>query len=223
MTHQLTQKERLLLQDQLNHEEMCIKKYSGYARHAQDQEVKRMFNEFAQMEESHYNTLQGFLGGQGGQTGQIGQGGQAGQGGQTGRPGQGGQFRQGEQNVQGRKGEQQAHMAGEKDPQHGGDSAKGSTFRPFLQETGILGGLGIGLERPDRAHQGPTSGTQADEAMLTDMLMTEKYISGTYDTTIFETVNPNIRQALQHIQKEEQHHGEKIFKHMQDHGMYTPQ
>lgn len=214
MTHQLTQKEKLLLQDQLNHEEMCIKKYSGYARHTQDPEVRRMFNEFAQMEESHYNTLQGFLSGQVGQTGQ---------GGQRGQAGQGGQFRQGEQHVQGRPGEQQAQPAGEKGGQHAGESGKEGSFRPFLQETGILGGLGIGMERPDKAHQGPTSGTQADESMLTDMLMTEKYISGTYDTTIFEAVDPNIRQALQHIQKEEQQHGEKIFKYMQDHGMYSPQ
>ena len=47
-------------------------------------------------------------------------------------------------------------------------------------------------------------------------------MSGTYDTAIFESANPNIRQALQHIQKEEQQHGEGIFNYMQQHGMNHP-
>ena len=62
-----------------------------------------------------------------------------------------------------------------------------------------------------------------DQSMLTDMLMTEKYISGTYDTAIFESSNPSIRKALQHIQKDEQSHGEGIFNYMQQQGMYQPQ
>jgi spore coat protein CotF len=52
------------------------------------------------------------------------------------------------------------------------------------------------------------------------MLMTEKYVSGAYDTAIFEFRDPNIRQILNHIQKEEQEHGEGIFQYMQGHGMY---
>ena len=64
---------------------------------------------------------------------------------------------------------------------------------------------------------------QADAALCTDMLMTEKFISGSYDTAIFEAANSPVRQALQHIQKEEQQHGEGIFNYMQQHGMYNPQ
>lgn len=64
---------------------------------------------------------------------------------------------------------------------------------------------------------------QQNYALCTDMLMTEKYVSGAYDTAIFESVNPAIRQALQHIQKEEQQHGEGIFNYMQQKGMYNPQ
>jgi spore coat protein CotF len=65
--------------------------------------------------------------------------------------------------------------------------------------------------------------TQDDKSMLEDMLMTEKYISGAYDTAVFETSNQQVRQALQHIQKDEQKHGEEIFKYMQQKGMYQPQ
>jgi spore coat protein CotF len=59
--------------------------------------------------------------------------------------------------------------------------------------------------------------------MLEDMLMTEKYISGAYDTAVFESSNAQVRQALQHIQKDEQKHGEEIFKYMQQQGMYQTQ
>lgn len=62
-----------------------------------------------------------------------------------------------------------------------------------------------------------------DKDMCIDMLNTEKYISGTYDTTIFECKNPQIRDVLNHIQKEEQKHGESIFAYMQSKGMYTAQ
>ncbi|SHI94673.1 Spore coat protein CotF [Clostridium cavendishii DSM 21758] len=63
----------------------------------------------------------------------------------------------------------------------------------------------------------------SDADMCTDLLMTEKYVSGTYDTTIFEFRDTNARDVLNHIQKEEQKHGEAIFKYMESHGMYTVQ
>ncbi len=65
--------------------------------------------------------------------------------------------------------------------------------------------------------------SQNDAYLCTDMLNTEKYISGVYDTAIFECVDTNIRQALNHIQKEEQQHGEDLFKYLHSHGMYTVQ
>jgi spore coat protein CotF len=54
------------------------------------------------------------------------------------------------------------------------------------------------------------------------MLMTEKYVSGAYDTAIFEFRDPQVRQILNHIQKEEQQHGEAIFNYMESMGMYNP-
>lgn len=64
---------------------------------------------------------------------------------------------------------------------------------------------------------------QGDAALCTDMLMTEKFVSSAYDTAIFESANAQVRQALQHIQKEEQQHGEGLFNYMQQNGMYNPQ
>lgn len=63
----------------------------------------------------------------------------------------------------------------------------------------------------------------ADAALCNDMLVMEKYISNTYDTAIFEFTDSNLRQALNHIQKEEQQHGEGIFNYMNSMGMYNPQ
>ncbi len=72
---------------------------------------------------------------------------------------------------------------------------------------------------------GQTTGMQneADAGLCIDMLMTEKYVSDTYDTAIFEFTDSNARQVLNHIQKEEQQHGEGIFNYMQSKGMYNPQ
>ena len=64
---------------------------------------------------------------------------------------------------------------------------------------------------------------QEDAKLCQDMLMTEKYVSNTYDTAIFEFRDPNVRQVLNHIQKEEQQHGEGIFQYMQSNGMYQVQ
>lgn len=64
---------------------------------------------------------------------------------------------------------------------------------------------------------------QADAKLCKDMLMTEKYVSGAYNTAIFEFRDTNIRQVLNHIQKEEQEHGEGIFNYMQSQGMYQVQ
>jgi spore coat protein CotF len=69
---------------------------------------------------------------------------------------------------------------------------------------------------------GSTSYKASDKDLCTDMLMTEKYVSGSYNTAIFEFSNAQARDVLNHIQKEEQKHGEAIFSYMQSKGMYSP-
>jgi len=65
-----------------------------------------------------------------------------------------------------------------------------------------------------------TNFNKSDKDLCTDLLMTEKYVSGSYDTAIFEFRDPQVRNILNHIQKEEQQHGEAIFKYMENNGMY---
>ncbi|WP_026476707.1 spore coat protein [Alkaliphilus transvaalensis] len=160
----LTQKERFLLEDQKSHEELCIKKYTDAANQAQDPQLKQIFQNHAQAEQQHLNTVNQLLSGtipnmnqQQGQQGQQNQ----------------------QQNQQGNQSGNQAQASG--------------------------------------------SFNQKDKELCQDLLTTEKYVSGTYDTTIFEFTNTDVRQLLNHIQKEEQQHGEDIFLYMQSTGMYKPQ
>lgn len=64
---------------------------------------------------------------------------------------------------------------------------------------------------------------QQDSDMCSDSLNTEKYVSGFYNTSIFEFRDKEIRKVLNHIQKEEQEHGEKLYNYMQSHNMYNLQ
>ncbi|HHU48182.1 MAG: spore coat protein [Caldicoprobacterales bacterium] len=164
----LTQKERTLLEDQKNHENICIKKYNSYANQAQDPELKQMFQTYAQQEQQHLNTINQMLNGQvpAMQQNQQQQ--------------QQGQQQQMQQQQQSRQGQQQ-----------------------------------------NQQFAGMVNSSDAD--LCTDMLMTEKYVSSAYNTAVFEFVDTNARQALNHIQKEEQQHGEGIFNYMKKKGLYQMQ
>ena len=165
MSYNLSQKERLLLEDQKSHEEVCIKKYTEYAQKAQCPQLKQLLQTYAKEEQQHLNTINQLLAGQIPSMNQ--QGSQQGQQSQQGS-------QQSQQNMQGQQ------------------------------------------------NQSSNQGYNQQDAMLcSDLLMTEKYVSGTYDTAIFEFRNPQIRQVLNHIQKEEQQHGEGIFNYMQSKGMYN--
>src|SRR5690554_1572721 len=164
---QLTQKERMLLEDQKKHEEMCIKKYGEAARNASDPELQQLFSTYQQQEQQHLQTVQQILNGQVPQMQQQGS--------------QGGQQQNSQSGQQNAQGQQMSNQNAS-------------------QATGLA--------------------SQQDSDMCNDMLMTEKYVSNTYDTAIFEFTNSQVRQALNHIQKEEQQHGEGIFNYMSQHGMY---
>ena len=64
---------------------------------------------------------------------------------------------------------------------------------------------------------------EQDKFLCTDALSTEKEVSSVYNTCIFEFTDANTRNVLNHIQKEEQEHGEKIYNYMSANGMYAVQ
>lgn len=159
----LTQKERFLLEDQLSHEELCVKKYTNYASQAKDSELKTLFTTLASHEQKHYQTIDQIL------KGQV-------------PPAS--KWQQSSQSQQ-----TQTQQSQSQQPQ------------PNKQGTGLV--------------------NQSDMDLCQDMLGTEKYISSAYNTAIFEFKNHDIRAALNHIQKEEQEHGEKIYLYMQSKGGYA--
>ena len=61
---------------------------------------------------------------------------------------------------------------------------------------------------------------QSDSYLLSDLLATEKYVSGVYNAAVFEFNNPTARQALSGIQQQEQNHGKELAEYMQANGMY---
>lgn len=167
MPLQLSTKEKLLLNDQKSHEEICIQKYQNYASQASNSQLKQLFQSYSQQEQQHLNTINSILSGQVPST---------------------------NQNQQQGQGQQQGQQQSQQNPQRSAQTGSASS-----------------------------SANQADAALCQDMLMTEKYVSGAYDTAIFEFADANVRQTLNHIQKEEQQHGEGIFNYMNSQGMYNVQ
>ena len=62
---------------------------------------------------------------------------------------------------------------------------------------------------------------KSDAFLCQDMLASEKHVSATYNTSVFEFRDPAARKMLSHIQAEEQQHGEKIYAYMAANGMYS--
>lgn len=149
MNINLTAKERRLLEEQKNHEEICVQKYNDYANLASDQQLKTIFRNNAQTEREHLNTINQLLNGQLPQVNQ-----------------------QGQNNT--------AQLSRQQQPNN------------FRMQNNF------------------TTNQSIDQNLCSDMLMTEKYVSSAYDTAIFN-----------HIQKEEQQHGEAIYNYMVNTGMHN--
>lgn len=60
-----------------------------------------------------------------------------------------------------------------------------------------------------------------DKFLCSDCLGTEKHVSNVYNTSIFEFKDAQIRDDLNHIQKEEQEHGKLLYDYMSKNGMYN--
>ena len=259
MAGNLTQKERTILQDQMRHEEVCINKYRDYAARTSDSTLRGLFNEFAQDEQEHHNTLSGMLGGSSGQStkGTTGQGqgsnrsfaknisdeefiraaaderlqakglGQLQQPSETSKSQQWGTSQQGQQQNpqlgqqltgQHQQSQQGQQLTGQRQQQQSSQRSQSTNWPETFQEASrelipmfksetaqeFAGGTGIG---------------ESNASIVRDMLMTEQFVSGSYDSAIFDSVSPETRQALQHIQKDEQKHGQGLRDYMQRKGL----
>lgn len=113
--------------------------------------------------------------------------------------------------------------------QGGGQQQSGNQQQPMAQQSmqSKMQSQGSQMQMNQSSSFMPKNQSQnyntSDKDLCTDMLMTEKYVSGAYNTAIFEFRDPQVRNILNHIQKEEQQHGESIFKYMESKGMYQAQ
>ena len=67
----------------------------------------------------------------------------------------------------------------------------------------------------------PADKKQADAYLAKDALSMEKHESGVYNTAVFEFSSTTMRDTLSHIQKEEQNHGERLYKYLNANGEYN--
>ena len=66
-----------------------------------------------------------------------------------------------------------------------------------------------------------TPDKQNDSFLCSDLLTAEKHASHLYDTCVFEFREAAARDALAHIQQEEQKHGKQIYDYMKSNAMYS--
>lgn len=59
----LSQKERMLLEDQKKHEQICIAKYANYSKQAKDNQLKQIFYANGQVEKTHLDSINQLLNG----------------------------------------------------------------------------------------------------------------------------------------------------------------
>lgn len=182
---QLTQKERMYLQDAKSQEELCIAKYNHYSSIVQSPQLKQILQWAGQQETHHHQTISDLLQGR---TPQMGGSGQTTTVNQIIS-----QFATGA-----------SMSAGTRGRTSGGQQTQGQSMMASNTQFTGQGGL-------------------SDQQICQDLLSTEKAVSDMYDHAVFEASSLPLRQAFNHIQKEEQEHAFALFKYMEQMGWYQPQ
>jgi len=226
---QLTQKESTLLKDLRSQEQLCIDKYAKYSNEACDEQLKSLFSQIRQREQQHLQTLDQIASGtvpqmqaQGGGSQQPMQ--MQGGGSQQPMQAQGGSS---QQSMQAQGGSQQSGSQQGMNAQQQSGSQQGMNAQQGGSQQGMNAQQG-GSQQQSGSQQNmqfkPSNCSaqekQKDAYLCSDALSTEKHVSSTYNTCIFEFSDSNVRNVLNHIQKEEQQHGDQIYKYMSANGMY---
>lgn len=67
----------------------------------------------------------------------------------------------------------------------------------------------------------PQEKKMQDGYLAKDALSMEKHVSSAYNTAVFEFKSTTMRDTLAHIQKEEQNHGERLYKYLSANNQYN--
>lgn len=153
MQFTLTQKETTLIKDLKEQEKLCADKYKKHATCAHDPQLKQLFTELSNVEQSHYQML--------------------------------------------------TDMESGRLPITGNGGAVGN---------GQFTATYTAAETPEK---------KSDAYLCSDLLATEKHVSALYNTCVFEFERPELRKVLNHIQGDEQVHGERLYQYMKANAMYS--
>ncbi|MBR5881490.1 MAG: ferritin-like domain-containing protein [Clostridia bacterium] len=93
-------------------------------------------------------------------------------------------------------------------------------------QSGTVGAVPAQIPAPDQKNccavqYASTQDKDADAFLCKDLLATEKHASALYNTCVFEFTYPEARKMLNHIQAEEQQHGQMLYAYMNANGMYN--
>ena len=173
----LNEKEKMLLEEEKKHEQLCIDKYNEYVNKASDVELKNLFGSLSQKEQQHLQSINQMLSGTVPNVNSGSSGGQS----------------------------------------QSSQSGKGQSSDAQMKQSQSSNSM----SSSSASNENSTQTLNSDKMLCEDTLSTEKYVSSTYNTAIFEFRDTNVRQVLNHIQKEEQEHGEAIYNYMNSHGIYN--
>ena len=93
-------------------------------------------------------------------------------------------------------------------------------------QSGNIGQVPSQIPAPDKSNccavqYANQADRDADAFLCKDLLATEKHASALYNTCVFEFTYPEARKMLNHIQAEEQQHGEMLYAYMNANNMYS--
>lgn len=178
----LTNKEKMVVEEEKSHEELCILKYEKALEEACDLELKKLFNSILEHEKEHLKTLNRIL------SGDI-------------------------PDI-----EKESKEKTKKDKVNPDDSKSIKSFNKIqLNMFQNKMKLKMGLETANELT--PEEQKENDYLLCQDALVGEKFVSSTYNNSIFECLNSDLRKVLNHIQKDEQEHGEQITNYLLSQGL----
>lgn len=191
---QLSQKEMSYLQDAKKQEQLCVAKYQTYSQQAQDPQLAQLLQTIAGQEQQHLQTIQQMLQGQVPASSASSSGSSSNQ--------------------------QQSGMQGGSMMQSNNTQTSGMTQASGMQRQQQSTSAGNSNQNTQMVN---ASGHLTDRQICDDQLATEKAVSDLYEHAAFEFTDHQLRQALDHIQQEEHHHGFMLWQYMNQHGMYQAQ
>lgn len=220
----LTNKESMVIQEEKANEELCIAKYEKGIAEAQDPALKQLFSSILAHEKQHLTSLNRILNGdipdlqkeaQGKQNSNQQNQQSSGQNSPQGAN-QSATMQNNLQNASSQSSNQNSAM------QNNAQGSAQSSSQATNSNSGSQNQMNSQFSMEASSELSPDKKFHGDYVLCQDALAAEKYVSSSYNQAVFDCLDTKIRQVLNHIQKEEQEHGEQISNYLISHGYTQP-